>query len=106
MATIKSAFLEHPYRALRETRGVVVHRMGKSLDGLLGPFSPMIGISLTDLTAKKDLYDSHPPHVGAAYEDVFTFGGRSYRITAAPTRNYLDHHRQWQSWAVLAAGVI
>ena len=85
---------------------LVVHRMGKSLDGLLGPFSSMIGLRLIDLVAKKALYDSLPPDTVAAYDDVFTFGGRSYRITAAPTRDYLDHHRQWQSWAVLAAGVI
>src|SRR5215469_12140618 len=85
---------------------LVVHRMGKSLDELLEPFSSMIGIRFTDLVANKVLYDSVPPNAVDAYENLFTFGGRSYRITAAPTRDYLDHHRQWQSWVVLAAGVI
>jgi signal transduction histidine kinase/CheY-like chemotaxis protein len=80
--------------------------MGTSLDGLLGPFSRTIGVRLTDLNANKILYNRLPPDVSAAYADVFAFGGRDYRITAAPTRAYLDRHRQWQSWAVLAAGVI
>ena len=31
MATIKSAFLEHPYRALRDTRGVVVEHWPRRL---------------------------------------------------------------------------
>jgi len=85
---------------------LVVHRMGTSMGGLLGPFKSMVGVRLTDLKANKDLYDSLPPDVSAAYEDVFAFGGREYRITVAPTLPYLDRHRQWQSWAVLAAGVI
>jgi signal transduction histidine kinase/CheY-like chemotaxis protein len=85
---------------------LVVHRMGRSLDELLEPFSSIIGVRLTDLVAKKALYDSLPPNAVGAYESVFTFAGRDYRITAAPTPAYLDRHRQWQSWAVLAAGVI
>jgi signal transduction histidine kinase/CheY-like chemotaxis protein len=85
---------------------LVVHRMGTSLDGLLGPFSRTIGVRLTDLNANKILYNRLPPDVSASYADVFAFGGRDYRITTAPTRAYLDRHRQWQSWAVLTAGVI
>jgi signal transduction histidine kinase/ActR/RegA family two-component response regulator/sensor domain CHASE-containing protein len=85
---------------------LVVHRTGKSLDGMFGPFSSTIGARLTDLDANQVLYDSLPPRSDAIYKDVFTFGGRTYGIAAAPTRDYLERHRQWQSWAVLAAGII
>src|ERR1700760_1398853 len=83
-----------------------VYQRGKSLDELLRPFSSIIGVRFIDLDMNKALYDYFPADAVAEYENVFTFGGRTYRITAAPTRDYLDHHRQWQSWAVLAAGVI
>ena len=86
---------------------LVVHRMGIFLQGLLAPYNSMIGVRLVDLQADKVLFGGYPPGTGGvSYDDVFTFGGRSYGITTAPTRLYLDQHRRFQSWAVLMRGVI
>src|SRR5262249_41387135 len=40
------------------------------------------------------------------YRQTFDFGGRHYQVTAVPTALYLEQHRQWQSLAVLIAGVL
>ena len=86
---------------------LVVHRMGTFLDGLLAPFDSMLTVRLVDLDANKLIYGSiSPQRIDASFEDVFTFGGRRYGVATAPTAFYLDRHRRWQSWAVLARGAI
>ena len=86
---------------------LVVHRMGTFLDGLLAPFDAMVAVRLVDLDAAKLIYGGlSPEHTVASYEDIFTFGGRRYSVATVPTASYLERHRRWQSWAVLARGVI
>jgi signal transduction histidine kinase len=86
---------------------LVVHRMGTFLDGLLAPFHAMVAVRLLDLDAAKLIYGGlSPEHTVASYEDTFTFGGRRYSVATVPTASYLERHRRWQSWAVLARGVI
>ena len=86
---------------------LVVHRVGPFLDGLLLPFASTVAVRLVDLDAKKLIYGTlSPGGSSASYEDAFTFGGRHYGITTVPTASYLDRHRRWQGWAVLARGVI
>jgi signal transduction histidine kinase len=86
---------------------LVVHRMGTFLDGLLAPFDAMVAVRLVDLDAAKLIYGGlSPEHTVASYEDIFTFGGRRYSVATVPTAAYLERHRRWQSWAVLARGVI
>jgi signal transduction histidine kinase/ActR/RegA family two-component response regulator len=86
---------------------LVVHRMGTFLEGLLAPFQLKVRVRLVDLQADKVLFGgSSPGPSDASYEDVFTFGGRSYGITTVPTPLYIEQHRSLQSWAVLMRGVI
>jgi hypothetical protein len=86
---------------------LVVHRIGTFLEGLLAPFQPKVRVRLVDLQADKVLFGgSSPGRSDASYEDVFTFGGRSYGITTVPTPLYIEQHPSLQSWAVLMRGVI
>jgi signal transduction histidine kinase/CheY-like chemotaxis protein len=86
---------------------LVVHRMGAFLEGLLAPFNSMVRIQLVDRQAGKVLFGGFSPGPGdARYDDVFTFGGRSYGVTTAPTDLYMERHRSLQSWAVLVRGIV
>ena len=86
---------------------LVVHRMGIFLQGLLEPFDSMVSVRLVDLQAGKVLFGGFSPgRSGVSYEDVFSFGGRSYGVTTAPTPLYVEQHRSFQSWAVLMRGAI
>ncbi|QCP12877.1 EAL domain-containing protein [Pseudoduganella umbonata] len=42
----------------------------------------------------------------AAFEQLLSFGGRQYRLTLTPTAEYMTSQRGWQSWSVLAAGLV
>jgi signal transduction histidine kinase/integral membrane sensor domain MASE1/ActR/RegA family two-component response regulator len=86
---------------------LVAHRMGTFLEGVLAPFESSVGMRLVDLQTDEVLFDAlSPGRSDASYEDVFTFGGRSYRIKTAPTSLYTDQHRSLQSWAVLMRGIV
>jgi signal transduction histidine kinase/CheY-like chemotaxis protein len=86
---------------------LVVHRIGTFLEGLLAPFQSKVRVRLVDLQADKVLFGgSSPGRSDASYEDVFTFGGRSYGITTVPTPLYIEQHRSLQSWALLMRSVI
>jgi signal transduction histidine kinase len=86
---------------------LVAQLMGSFLDGLLAPFHSMVAVRLADLEAQGLIYGGlSPERSGASFEDVFTFGGRRYSVQIVPTASYLERHRRWQSWAVLARGAI
>ena len=86
---------------------VVAQRMDTFLDGLLAPFHSMVAVRLADLEAQEPIYGGlSPARSGASFEDVFTFGRHRYSIQIVPTASYLERHRRWQSWAVLARGAI
>ena len=86
---------------------VVAQRMDTFLDGLLAPFHSMVAVRLADLEAQEPIYGGlSPARSGASFEDVFTFGRHRYSIQIGPTASYLERHRRWQSWAVLARGAI
>jgi len=90
--------------------GVVltVLRLGDFMNKVLSDAqSSMLYTRLIDLDDQKILYDSFMPgNQKALYDHPFTFGTRHYRPDAAPTPAYTMQHRGWQSWAVLAAGVL
>jgi diguanylate cyclase (GGDEF)-like protein/PAS domain S-box-containing protein len=89
--------------------GVVlsVLRMDDFMDKLLLDLRPMLSARLLDLDARQTLYDNFAGDAPAAlYAQDFMFGTRHYRLETAPTPAYLLQHRGWQSWSVLAAGVL
>jgi signal transduction histidine kinase/ActR/RegA family two-component response regulator/sensor domain CHASE-containing protein len=85
----------------------VALRMGTFITGLLTPVASAIGIRLVDLEQGKVLHSDFASASagGSLYSDMFTFGGRRYRVETTPTESYLAQHRSWQSWALLVIGV-
>lgn len=89
--------------------GVVlsVLRMGDFMDKLLQDTHPMLYTRLVDLDEQTPIYDNFAPESPQAlYERTFDFGSRHYRLETAPTPVYLMQHHGWQSWSVLAAGIL
>ncbi len=85
----------------------VALRMGTFMAELLAPVASMMSVRLIDIGSDKPLYSGFSAVAGGAlYEDTFDFGGRHYRVETVPTQWYLEQHSKWQSWVVLAAGVI
>jgi len=89
--------------------GVVlsVLRMGDFMDKLLLNTRPMLYTRLVDLDAQTIIYDNFLPGAQQAlYVHAFDFGKRHYRLETAPTPAYVRQHRGWQSWSLLAAGIL
>jgi hypothetical protein len=89
--------------------GVVltVLRMSEFMDKLLQNTRPMLYTRLVDLDEQETLYDNFVPGPRRTlYECTFDFGTRHYRLETAPTPAYLMQHHGWQSWSVLAAGIL
>lgn len=67
----------------------------------------LIYTRIVDLEDQKNIFDNFPTSsTGAMYEQAFVFGSRHYRIETAPTPLYISTHQGWQSWSVLAAGIL
>jgi len=89
--------------------GVVltVLRMDDFVGNLLPATRSMLYARLIDLDEQKTIYDSFAPETQKAlYERTFNFGTRHYRLQTAPTPAYFMQHHGWQSWSVLAAGIL
>jgi diguanylate cyclase (GGDEF)-like protein/PAS domain S-box-containing protein len=89
--------------------GVVlsVLRIGDFMDKLLQDTRPMLYTRLVDLDEQKIIYDNFLPGTpDALYAQTFEFGARHYRLETAPTSAYLKQHHGWQSWGVLATGIL
>jgi diguanylate cyclase (GGDEF)-like protein/PAS domain S-box-containing protein len=89
--------------------GVVlsVLRMGDLMDPLLRDTRPMLYTRLVDLDEQKTIYDNFvQENQHALYEHAFDFGTRHYRLETAPTPAYFKQHHGWQSWGVLAVGIL
>jgi signal transduction histidine kinase/FixJ family two-component response regulator len=85
----------------------VALRMGTFVSGIFSPFAAILNVRFVDVERNKLLYDSFSSGDRfASYQDMFTFGGRHYRVATVPTASYLAQHHRWQSGAVLVAGVI
>lgn len=81
-------------------------RLDDFMDRLLSTQS-MLYTRLIDLDEQKTIYDSFiPGDQKALYARTFNFGTRHYRLETAPTPTYLMQHHGWQSWSVLAAGIL
>jgi len=92
-----------------QARGVVtsVVRMHDFMEALLRNTNGMIYTRLMDVDAQTALYDDFPATaIEASYTQSFYFGSRQYQLETAPTAAYLATHQGWQSWGVLAAGIL
>ena len=86
---------------------LTVLRLGDFMDKLLRDTQPMLYTRLVDLEGHKTIYDNFAPgNQHALYGRTFNFGTRLYRLETAPTPAYFMQHHSWQSWSVLAAGVL
>jgi len=86
---------------------LTVLRLGDFMDKLLVNMHPMLFTRLIDLDDQTTIYDNFETNSShSQYENEFEFGTRHYRLETAPTNAYIAQHRGWQSWSVLAAGVL
>jgi PAS domain S-box-containing protein len=104
-AAQRGILLAHAVRGA-EDRGVLVIalRMGSFLSALAQPLASTLQLGFVDRTAAQPLLElatSRP-----LYEAEFEFGGRRYALQTMPSPLYMARHRGWQSWTVLAAGVL
>jgi signal transduction histidine kinase len=86
---------------------LVVLRMGTFTNNLLGPLRSLAGVRFVDSAAEPPLYDD----LGAlperpTFEAAFPFGTRYYILRTEPSALYLAEHGGWESWFVLAGGVL
>ena len=61
---------------------------------------------LEDAGSGGRIYDTFPEGAAPLTRRFFDFGERRYLLETAPSAAYLRSHRTWQSWAVLASGVL
>jgi PAS domain S-box-containing protein len=85
---------------------LVVLRMGTFASTLMDPLRSTLNLRFADAAANAPLFDEIPESVSTLFTTEFNFGGRHYVINTTPSPAYLETHRGWQSWAVLAAGAL
>lgn len=98
-----------PVKEPGHTPGVVltVLRMGSFINALLAPKWPLLHMRLEDVDTRKVLFDNTPGKPdGIVFRSGFTFGTRRYQLLAMPTPGYLQAHVGWESWGVLAMGIV
>jgi PAS domain S-box-containing protein len=83
---------------------LVALRAGSFASTLLAPVQSTLGLRFIDITSRQSLFDN-PPAMEPAYQTTLDFGTRRYLIQTAPSANYLEEHRGWQSWVVLMSGL-
>lgn len=85
---------------------LVVLRMGTFASTLMDPLRSTLNLRLDDAEANAPFFDEIPKSVSTLFVTEFKFGNRRYVINTTPSPAYLETHRGWQSWAVLAAGAL
>jgi PAS domain-containing protein len=85
---------------------LVVLRMGTFASTLANPLESILNLRFADTAGGPHFFDNMPQSAATSYEIGFNFGGRHYVVTTMPTSDYLARHRGWESWAVLAVGVL
>jgi PAS domain S-box-containing protein len=84
---------------------LIALRMDSFVRSLAHPFEFILGVKLIDVDGGVPLSDAlagRPP----AYESAFAFAMRRYLVQTSPSSRYLAEHWAWQSWTVLAGGVL
>jgi diguanylate cyclase (GGDEF)-like protein/PAS domain S-box-containing protein len=89
--------------------GVVltVLKMNDFMNKILPAANRVMLVRLIDEDAQRVVFDDFESgKVKVMFESVFEFGGRHYRFQTSPTAFYLQRHRGWESWGVLAMGAL
>jgi len=85
---------------------LVVLRMDAFAAAFTDPLRSTLNMRFRDAAADAPFFDAIPGVTQAPFETTFDFGTRRYVVNTAPSAAYLEAHRGWQSWAVLAAGAL
>jgi PAS domain S-box-containing protein len=85
---------------------LVVLRMGAFTTNLKEPYQETLDLKFGDEAAARSFYDDIPESATPSYRSEFEFGLRRYVVQTRPSVLYVARHRGWQSWAVMAAGVL
>jgi diguanylate cyclase (GGDEF)-like protein len=86
----------------------IVLRISDFIEPLLQTNRTMLSTRLIDLDEQQVIFDNFASEAKQAVlmTQSFEFGTRHYRLENAPTPAYLAQHQGWQSWWVLASGVL
>ncbi|OAF12414.1 hypothetical protein AYJ54_06190 [Bradyrhizobium centrolobii] len=84
---------------------LVVLRMGSFVGALAAPLQSTLALRLIDVSSRQVLFDGLLTSV-PAYETILEFGTRRFLVQTAPSASYIAAHPRWQSWFVLAGGVL
>jgi PAS domain S-box-containing protein len=84
---------------------IVVLGMDTFARSVMAPFQSIIRLKLTDMNAGEPLFDNLAA-IEPAYQTVLNFGTRRYLVQTGPSPAYLAQHWGWQSWTLLAGGVL
>lgn len=85
---------------------LIVLRMGTFSSTLADSLASILQLRFVDAAAAQPLFDSFVASADPKYQTAFTFGTRRYTVETAPSPLYVARHGAWQSWMVLAAGVL
>ena len=85
---------------------LVVLRMDAFAATLAEPLRSTLNMRFRDAAAAAPFFDAIPEVTRPPFETEFDFGTRRYVVNTTPSAAYLEAHRGWQSWAVLAAGAL
>jgi PAS domain S-box-containing protein len=85
---------------------LVVLRMGSFTNALSSTVGSTLKLRFIDQNSPHLFFGNFPASMNPAYEAALTFGTRQYLLQTVPSSSYLVRHQGWQSWMVLAAGVL
>src|SRR5262249_10996131 len=85
---------------------LIALRMGTFSSTLADPLASILQLRFIDTAVGQQLFDGFSTSAYPIYQTAFDFGTRRYTLETAPSPLYVARHRGWQSWMVLAAGVL
>jgi PAS domain S-box-containing protein len=85
---------------------LVVLRMDAFTANLKEPYQETLDLKFADEAAPGPFFGDFPESATPSYRSEFEFGSRRYVVQTVPSALYAARHRGWQSWAVMAAGIL
>ncbi|HZZ62338.1 MAG TPA: CHASE domain-containing protein, partial [Roseiarcus sp.] len=85
---------------------LIALRMDSFTRKLEEPYQKTLDLKFGDEVAARSFFDDIPESTTPTYRSEFEFGLRRYMVQTAPSALYVAQHRGWESWAVMAAGVL
>jgi PAS domain S-box-containing protein len=85
---------------------LVVLRMGAFTAKLNEAYREILDLKFGDEASARSFFDDIPESAAPSYRSEFEFGSRRYIVQTTPSALYLARRRGWESWIVMAAGVL